>query len=181
MAGRFLWHAFHLPVQFYGLRTVGDMVARYQSTGQVSQLLAQSVSTNLLNLVMVVFFGLLLFLFNSLEKKILIRPLTGLWELYELLTTVPGYILSYLRLFALGLAGALLGETTIKLAEMVRGHSWVGIVLMVLVFLLGSLINFAIGLLSAFVHSLRLTFVEFYNSLGFKGGGVSYEPFEFKS
>lgn len=124
---------------------------------------------------------LLLLLFNSLEKKIFIRPLTGLWELYELLTTVPGYILSYLRLFALGLAGALLGETTIKLAEMVRGHSAVGFVLMILVFLLGSLINFAIGLLSAFVHSLRLTFVEFYNSLGFKGGGLSYEPFKFKS
>ncbi len=123
----------------------------------------------------------LLLLFNSLEKKIFIRPVLGLWELYELLTTVPGYILSYLRLFALGLSGALLGETTVKLAMMVRGHGVVGIASMVVVLLIGSGVNLAIGLLSAFVHSLRLTFVEFYNSLGFKGGGVKYDPFEFKS
>lgn len=119
--------------------------------------------------------------FNSLDKKIFIRPFLGLWELYELLTTVPGYILSYLRLFALGLSGALLGETTVKLATMVGGHSVVGIILTVVVFLIGTGVNLAIGLLSAFVHSLRLTFVEFYNSLGFKGGGIKYNPFEVKS
>lgn len=132
---------------------------------------------------MVVVGLLFLLFFNSLEKKIFLRPLLGLWELYELLTTVPGYVLSYLRLFALGLSGALLGETTINLAMMVKGpgHSAVGVVLMVLVLLIGSGVNLAIGLLSAFVHSLRLTFVEFYNSLGFKGGGVKYRPFEVKS
>ncbi len=124
---------------------------------------------------------LLLLLFNSLEKRIFLRPLFGLWELYELATTVPGYILSYLRLFALGLSGALLGETIINLAMMVRGHAWWGIIPMVLVLLIGTGVNLAIGLLSAFVHSLRLTFVEFYNSVGFKGGGVEYRPFELKS
>ena len=125
----------------------------------------------------------LLLFFNSLEKKVFVRPFMGLWELYELLTTVPGYILSYLRLFALGLSGALLGETTVRLATMVGGggHNPVKILLMVVVLLFGSSVNLAIGLLSAFVHSLRLTFVEFYNSLGFKGGGVKYEPFELKS
>ncbi len=124
---------------------------------------------------------LLLLLFNSLEKKIFLRPLHGLWELYELATTVPGYILSYLRLFALGLSGALLGETVVNLAVMVRGDAWWGIFPMILVLLVGSGVNLAIGLLSAFVHSLRLTFVEFYNSVGFKGGGVEYRPFELKS
>jgi len=123
----------------------------------------------------------LLLLFNSLEKKIFLRPLLGLWELYELATTVPGYILSYLRLFALGLSGALLGETVINLSVMVRGDAWWGIFPMILVLLIGSGVNLAIGLLSAFVHSLRLTFVEFYNSVGFKGGGVEYRPFELKT
>jgi V/A-type H+-transporting ATPase subunit I len=52
---------------------------------------------------------------------------------------------------------------------------------MVVVLLIGSGVNLGIGLLSAFVHSLRLTFVEFYNSLGFKGGGIKYRPFELKS
>lgn len=64
IAGGFLWHVLRLPVQFFGLRTVGDIVARYRSSSQVSDLLAESVSTNLLNLVMVAFFGPLLFLFN---------------------------------------------------------------------------------------------------------------------
>ncbi|MEX2631542.1 MAG: NHLP family bacteriocin export ABC transporter peptidase/permease/ATPase subunit, partial [Tistlia sp.] len=63
-AGRFLWHALQLPVQYFGLRQVGDIVARYRTTAQVGDLLAESVSTNLLNLVMVAFFGPLLFLFN---------------------------------------------------------------------------------------------------------------------
>ncbi len=64
LAGRFLWHVLRLPVQFFGLRTVGSIIARYRSSMQVSDLLAESVSTNLLNLVMVCFFGPLLFLFN---------------------------------------------------------------------------------------------------------------------
>ncbi|WP_159460123.1 NHLP family bacteriocin export ABC transporter peptidase/permease/ATPase subunit [Tistlia consotensis] len=64
IAGGFLWHLLRLPVQFFGLRTVGDVVARYRSSTQVSDLLAESVSTNLLNLVMVAFFGPLLFLFD---------------------------------------------------------------------------------------------------------------------
>lgn len=63
-AGSFLWHVLRLPVQYFGLRTVGDIVARYRSCAQVSDLLAASVSTNLLNIVMVAFFGPLLFLFN---------------------------------------------------------------------------------------------------------------------
>ncbi|WP_455381948.1 V-type ATP synthase subunit I [Salinispira pacifica] len=124
---------------------------------------------------------LLLLLFNSLEKKLYLRPLFGLWELYELITTVPGYILSYLRLFALGLSGYLLGDTVINLAMMVKGDSVWGIIPMVLVLLVGSGVNLAIGLLSAFVHSLRLTFVEFYNSVGFKGGGIEFQPFARKT
>lgn len=144
-------------------------------------LIALIPDAKLVGYVMIALGLVFVLLFNSLEKKIFMRPALGLWELYELATTVPGYILSYLRLFALGLSGALLGETVINLAVMVRGDTWYGYIPMIIVILIGSTINLAIGLLSGFVHSLRLTFVEFYNSVGFKGGGVEYRPFELKS
>jgi V/A-type H+-transporting ATPase subunit I len=122
--------------------------------------------------------GLLLFLlFNSLDKRIYVRPLIGLWHFYELATGVFGDTLSYLRLFALGLSSGLLAAAIIHISLMVRGSSPLGYIPMVLVLLIGTLINLGIGLLSAFVHSLRLTFVEFYKAEGFKGGGVAYAPF----
>ncbi len=126
--------------------------------------------------------GFLLFLlFDNLKAKIYARPAIGLWHFYEFATGVLGDILSYMRLFALGLSGGLLGEAIINLALMAKGNSAWGIIPMILILLVGTFLNLAIGLLSAFVHSLRLTFVEFYKSVGFKGGGVEYRPFRIKS
>ena len=124
----------------------------------------------------------LIFLFNSLKQKIFVRPLFGLWEMYGIVTGIPGDILSYIRLFALGLSGALLGGAINFIALMVRGDSVgvLGIVraaLMVLVLFGGHAINFAIAALGAFVHPLRLTFVEFYKAVGFAGGGKPFKPF----
>ena len=45
-----------------------------------------------------------------------------------------------------------------------------------LILLLGHGINFCLCLISAFVHPMRLTFVEFYKNAGFEGGGKEYEP-----
>jgi V/A-type H+/Na+-transporting ATPase subunit I len=124
----------------------------------------------------------LIFLFNNLQRKLFLRPLFGLWEMYGIVTGIPGDILSYIRLFALGLSGALLGGAINFIALMVRGDSVgvLGIVraaLMVLVLFGGHAINFAIAALGAFVHPLRLTFVEFYKAVGFAGGGKPFKPF----
>ncbi len=115
---------------------------------------------------------LLVLLFNGLEgkTKIFLRPLTGIWSLYELVQGLIGDILSYIRLFALGLAGGLLAESFNNIAL------GLPVVFMLVVLLLGHAINLGIGLLSAFVHSLRLQFVEFYKAIEFKGGGIEYEP-----
>ncbi|MFA6108125.1 MAG: hypothetical protein WDA75_05070 [Candidatus Latescibacterota bacterium] len=122
---------------------------------------------------------LLVLLFNGLEKRtpIYLRPLTGLWKLYELVTGLPGDILSYLRLFALGLAGGLLAEAVNEIAHMAgQGGSLFGLMAMTAVLIFGHALNLGIGLLSAFVHSLRLTFVEFYKAVEFTGGGIEYRP-----
>lgn len=117
--------------------------------------------------------------FNSLESKIWIRPLKGLWELYNIIVGLLGDFLSYVRLFALGLAGLLLGSAWNQIAMMIKGDNpGVGnIIGMVAILLFGHGITFALGALGAFVHPLRLTFVEFYKAVGFNGGGKAYNPF----
>jgi V/A-type H+-transporting ATPase subunit I len=122
---------------------------------------------------------ILILLFNNPHKKFWIRPLMGLWEMYGIVSGVPGDILSYIRLFALSLAGGLLGGAINLIATMIRGDNpgifaWF---FMLLVLVVGHFINFALAALGAFVHPLRLTFVEFYKSVGFAGGGRPYAPY----
>ena len=123
---------------------------------------------------------ILVLLFNDVTKKIYIRPLLGLWDLYGIVTGVPGDILSYIRLFALGLAGSLLGGAFNQIAFMVKGDppSIIGYFFMVIILIIGHSINLGLAALSAFVHPLRLVLLEFYKSVGFTGGGLSYSPFK---
>jgi V/A-type H+-transporting ATPase subunit I len=133
----------------------------------------------------ILFCGLGLFLlFNSPSKKIFIRPLLGLWGLYNFASGLMSYSLSYLRLFALGLAGGLLGAAFNQIAFMFitsdAGEVNYGsplIIATILVLLVGHSLNLALAALGAFVHPLRLTFVEFYGISGFKGGGKPYKAF----
>ena len=127
----------------------------------------------------------LILFFNGVEHEVpwYKRPLHGLWNIYELVTGLPGDILSYMRLYALGLAGGLLAEAVNGIAfKMVEGsQNPVSYTAMVLVLLFGHGLNLGIGLLSAFVHSLRLTFVEFYKAVEFKGGGRQYDAFRLEA
>lgn len=121
----------------------------------------------------------LIMLFNNHRKSIWIRPVLGILEMYGIASGLLGDILSYIRLFALALAGALLGGAINLIAMMVRGEqpnffSWI---FMILILLGGHSINFALAALGAFVHPLRLTFVEFYKAVGFSGGGYPYTPY----
>jgi len=127
---------------------------------------------------------LLLFLFNNPHKKLSVRPALGLWELYGFATGLMGDILSYLRLFALGLAGGLLGNAFNKIAFMlvtdgngVIHYTSFAMAGTLLILLLGHTLNLGLATLGAFVHSLRLTFVEFYKNLDFEGGGKEFKPF----
>ncbi|MGM0442599.1 MAG: V-type ATP synthase subunit I [Fibrobacterota bacterium] len=122
----------------------------------------------------------LLFLFNNPDKNVGIRLPLGLWELYQFVTGIMGDGLSYIRLFALGLAGGLLGNAFNQIAFMVSGDDKPAILFAatILILILGHTINFILAGLGAFVHPLRLTFVEFYNNLEFKGGAIPFSPFK---
>jgi V/A-type H+-transporting ATPase subunit I len=91
-------------------------------------------------------------------------------------TKLFGDLLSYLRLFALGLASASLAGTFNGLALEIRAaHPGVGVLLAALVLLFGHGINLAIGLMSGVVHGLRLNYIEFF------GWGLPEEGYPFKA
>lgn len=126
---------------------------------------------------------LFIFFFNNLDKKKGLRfGILWFWELYNVITGLLGDILSYIRLFALGLAGGLLGKSFNDIAFMVLDSAppVVNIIGMILIMALGHSLNFGLAALSAFVHPLRLILLEFYNNVNFTGGGLPYSPFKNK-
>jgi len=99
----------------------------------------------------------------------------GLADLYNI-TGVMGDLLSYIRLFALGVSSAILGLVVNSIAVSAGSIPYVGIVFTVLILVVGHTANLMLASLSAFVHPMRLTFVEFYKNVGFVGGGKPYHP-----
>ncbi|MCT0225242.1 V-type ATP synthase subunit I [Synechococcus sp. CS-1328] len=126
--------------------------------------------------------GLLTVLLLSSERRInqpadlLLRLLDGLGSLTAI-SKLFGDVMSYLRLFALGLASASLAITFNQLAGQVS-HSGLalGVPIALLILVLGHGINLLLAIISGFVHGLRLNFIEFFN-WGLSGEGVPFKPF----
>ncbi|MBQ8270122.1 MAG: ATPase V [Bacteroidaceae bacterium] len=123
-----------------------------------------------------------IYLLNSFNRNVFMNIGAGLWDTYNMAAGLLGDILSYIRLFALGLAGGMLGQTFNTLALMVvEGQEGVGAVIgwigFGLIIVFGHTLNIAMSCLSAFVHPLRLTFVEYFKNAGYDGKGVEYKPF----
>ena len=124
-----------------------------------------------------------IYLLNNLHRNVLVNVGAGLWDTYNMASGLLGDTLSYIRLFALGLAGGMLGQTFNSLALMVvDGQEGIGLVFgwigFGLIILVGHTLNIAMSCLSAFVHPLRLTFVEYFKNAGYDGKGVEYKPFK---
>ena len=121
----------------------------------------------------------ILFYSNPDRKVLLLNIGGGLWGTYNMVSGLLGDVLSYIRLFALGLAGGILGNVFNALALQAGGAcpSWIGWLPTLLILVFGHSLNFALCLISSVVHPMRLTFVEFYKNAGFEGGGKEYKPF----
>lgn len=119
------------------------------------------------------------FLYNSPGKNVFLNFGTGLWHTYNMASGLLGDTLSYIRLFAIGLTGAILGGVFNTLAiSMTEGMNVVlRVVCMLLILVIGHSINFALCTISSLVHPLRLIFVEYYKNAEFEGGGKAYEPY----
>lgn len=121
---------------------------------------------------------MILFL-NNPEKGILGNIGKGLGDVYFTATGIFGDLLSYIRLFALGISSAILGYVFNYLALEMSGDTIiVSQIIFLLILIVGHSLNIFMAVLGAFVHPLRLTFVEFYKNAGFIGGGKEYKPFK---
>lgn len=114
-------------------------------------------------------------LFTSPHQGIVMRTVHGLLALTKV-SNAFGDVLSYLRLFALGLASASLALTfnslAVEVAELIPG---LGVLLAFIILLFGHVVNFALAIVSGVVHGLRLNFIEFFN------WGLSEEGFPFRA
>lgn len=117
-----------------------------------------------------------IFLFNDINRNPLKNIGSGLWEAYNTATGLLGDVLSYLRLYALGLAGSMLGFAFNDLAKMTLGDGGIGWIPFIAIVIIGHTLNLAMAVLGAFVHPLRLNFLEFFKNSGYEGVGRNYKP-----
>ncbi|HHU63327.1 MAG TPA: V-type ATP synthase subunit I [Clostridiales bacterium] len=123
--------------------------------------------------------GIGLVLTQGRDRKGVVRKfISGLMSLYN----VTGYlsdVLSYSRLFALGLATGVIAMVINTMVQLVGGSA-MGMVLAVIVLIGGHLFNLLINVLGAFVHASRLQYIEFFGKF-FEGGGRAFAPFKIKT
>lgn len=125
--------------------------------------------------------ALVLFLTQGRTKKgILGKAFSGALSLYGI-TSYLGDTLSYSRLLALGLSGAAIGLIINLLAKMIsEGVPYVGWILALILFVVGNIFSLAINVLGAFVHSLRLQYVEFFSKF-YEANGRMFSPFGYET
>ena len=92
-----------------------------------------------------------------------------------------GDIISYVRLFAVGLASVKVAENFNSMALGMNLPLVVKIPVVVLILLAGHGLNLAMGALSILVHAVRLNTLEFSNHKGISWSGFAYSPFSRKS
>ena len=117
-----------------------------------------------------------IFFLNNIHRNPLVNMGVGLWDTYQMVTGLLGDVLSYLRLYALGLAGAKLGEAFNAIGVQALGDGGINWIWFILIVVIGHVLNVAMCVLGAFVHPLRLNFLEFFKNSGYEGTGRKYNP-----
>jgi V/A-type H+-transporting ATPase subunit I len=136
-----------------------------------------SIITVTLSLFMIIFFGSE----RPINRKIdyVWRFLEGVFSLKNLMNAF-GDVLSYMRLFALGLASASLAVTFNDLAkDAYAGLPGLGFLAALLILIIGHILNLGLSLMSGVIHGLRLNFIEFYN-WGLPEDGIIFRKFSRK-
>ena len=116
-----------------------------------------------------------LLLTGGRDKKGFGKITGGLGNLYNI-TSYLSDILSYSRILALGLATGVIAQVVNTFGSM-GGGGVKGTIILLVVFVFGHIFNLAINALSAFVHSSRLQYIEFFGKF-YEDGGEPFEPFQ---
>ena len=127
-----------------------------------------------------------MFLLNNVKRNPVMNVASGLWDTYNNITGLLSDVLSYIRLFAIGLSGGVLAQVFNSLAMGLTGldagieQFGVGTIFQIIgasaILLVGHGINLFMSSISSFVHPMRLTFVEFYKNAGFEMTTRSFNP-----
>ena len=112
------------------------------------------------------------------KKGIVGKAVGGLASLYDI-TSYMSDLLSYSRLLALGLTTGVMAQVFNMLSTLL-GTGVAGIVFMIVIFIVGHLITIALNALGAYVHTMRLQYVEMFSKF-YEGGGKAFEPFSLNS
>lgn len=119
----------------------------------------------------------LLILFFMLDKSELKENGVSLGMLPLNIISCMGDIISYIRLFAVGLASVKVAENFNLIAADLEMSLIFKIPIMIVILLLGHGVNFIMGALSVLVHAVRLNTLEFSNAKGVSWSGIPYKPF----
>ena len=131
--------------------------------------------------------ALLMLVLNNVKRNPIINIGAGLWDAYNNITGLLSDVLSYIRLFAIGLSGGVLAQVFNSLAKGLSGFgdiaadapwtAYIGpVIAAAVILIIGHAINLFMSAISSFVHPMRLTFVEFYKNAGFEMSQRSFDP-----
>ncbi|SHF69407.1 V/A-type H+-transporting ATPase subunit I [Mariniphaga anaerophila] len=166
---------------WYSLSTIGWLILLVGSGAVYGLKSGEVVSPQVAGIIQNVVFavaGVLILVLNHPKRNVFINVGAGLWDVYSMATSLLGDILSYIRLFALGVSSAILGLVFNSMAMSMKPDNVIfGPIVMIIILIVGHGITIFMSSLGAFVHPIRLTFVEFYKNAGFTGGGKAYKPF----
>lgn len=101
----------------------------------------------------------------------------GLYSLYGIIGYLGDFV-SYIRLMAIGLSGGFIAQSINMICSMI-GYKPLTLIFVILIFIIGQSINLALAMLSAYVHSSRLIYVEFFSKF-YNGGGEEFKDFKTK-
>lgn len=131
----------------------------------------------------VLFIGIAMMVIGVFVTNKGFKKVTGLFgAIYNGATGYLGDFLSYSRLMALMLAGAVIASVFNQLGSLgnSNGMTLAGTILFIIVFFIGHALNFALNLIGCFVHTLRLQFLEFFGKW-YRDGGKKFNPLSVKS
>jgi V/A-type H+-transporting ATPase subunit I len=113
------------------------------------------------------------------KKNIILRIFSGLYSLYGI-TSYLGDVLSYSRLFALGLTTTIIAMLGRTIAGLFGSSPYFGWIIWIVIFVGFTIFNILMSGLGAFVHSARLNYVEFFTKF-YENGGKPFQPLQYKT
>jgi V/A-type H+-transporting ATPase subunit I len=167
-----------LAIKFYRTRDLpmlGWIIVIWSGYALLSSKMGKGVDNPVAMYIAIVGMGLVV-LFTSKSRNPIFRILLGLNGALGVVQLLAD-CLSYMRLFALGLATLYMCQTFNMLAAMpYEGLPYIGFIPAVLILIFGHAINLLLGIMGGVVHGLRLNFLEWYRWC-FEGDGLAFKPF----